>query len=123
MDNIKTKMQTQSTVSCWDKLNKDCHKTPGGSINLKDKVSQSQVFFSTNPKTDCTAGETSIKYRDIMSTAKIIYRESGFYNGFFRGVFPRILCNAPACAISWGTYEFMKHTLLKTSLLPNKSTA
>jgi len=76
-----------------------------------DKLKYSH--FSTNQKPNCTMGENTIKYKDIFSTARIIYRDNGFLNGFYRGVVPRILCNAPSCAISWGAYEFMKHTLLK----------
>ena len=113
MDNIKTKIQTQSTISSCEKLNKECSKkcTSGVNINLKE-ISPSQSFYSTNPKPECNVTEPVIKYKDILSTARIIHNESGFLNGFFRGLVPRMLCNAPSCAISWGAYEFMKHSLL-----------
>ena len=114
MDNIKTKIQTQSTVSSCEKLNKECGKkcSSGVNLNLKE-MSASQSYYSTNPKPECNVTEPAIKYKDILSTARIIQNENGFFKGFFRGLVPRILCNAPSCAISWGAYEFMKHSLLR----------
>ncbi len=52
-----------------------------------------------------------VKYKSIVSTMKAIYRENGFFKGFFRGLTPRVLSNSPSCAISWGTYEIVKHFL------------
>jgi hypothetical protein len=55
--------------------------------------------------------DSNIKYKDIISTIRIIYRENGLVGGFTKGMLPRVLCNAPSAAISWGTYEIMKHIL------------
>ena len=77
LDNIKTKMQTQSTIPNCEKLNKDYFKNSGCSLNSKEKVSQS--FYSTTPNQECNSGEAKIKYKDILSTSKIIYNENGFY--------------------------------------------
>ena len=68
-----------------------------------------------NFKHECTI-DGNVKYKDIVSTAKIIYKENGFLKGFLRGMLPRVICNAPCCAISWGTYEFIKYHLLKFKL-------
>lgn len=49
-----------------------------------------------------------------------IYNENGIIRGFFKGLTPRVLSNSPACAISWGTYEVIKYSLIN-SLMPNKN--
>lgn len=61
---------------------------------------------------DCKE-EGDVKYRNIFSTVKSIYREHGFFKGFFKGLTPRILSNSPSCAISWVTYEIVKQTLVE----------
>ena len=52
----------------------------------------------------------SIKYRNILDTIMTIQREEGF-RGFFKGVFPRMVSQAPAAAISWSAYEMAKKFL------------
>ena len=111
MDNIKTKLQTQNTNSTCEKIEtiiKEFDSCKRDSNN-KQKFSI-QTSFSTVNKTDCQT-EPQIKYKNIFSTTKIIYLEDGFIKGFFKGVSPRIISNAPSCAISWGTYEIVKHLL------------
>lgn len=46
--------------------------------------------------------------------SKAIYQRYG-WNGFWRGLKPRVVSNIPAAAISWTSYEFAKHFLF-TSL-------
>ena len=116
MDNIKTKLQTQSTLSSCEKLNHDCYNSKISQNNVNEKLSTSQI--SKNPKPECSM-ESNIKYKDIISTIKIIYKEDGFFKGFFRGLIPRMLCNAPSSAISWGAYEFMKHSIFTYSSANN----
>ena len=101
LDNIKTKIQTQKTIS-------SCDKHIENKVLTKDKEIK-------NFKHECTI-DGNVKYKDIVSTAKIIYKENGFLKGFLRGMLPRVICNAPCCAISWGTYEFIKYHLLKFKL-------
>jgi hypothetical protein len=115
MDNIKTKLQTQNTTSTCEKLDtliKDFerdHKNSKMTFNeLRNKFQAST--FSTNTKTDCNT-EPEIKYKNIFSTVKMVWREDGLIRGFYRGLTPRIMGNAPSCAITWGTYEMVKHFL------------
>lgn len=56
--------------------------------------------------------EPVIKYKDILSTIKITYKENGLL-GFFRGMIPRTIQQAPSAAISWATYETLKNFLSK----------
>jgi hypothetical protein len=111
MDNIKTKLQTQTTTSTCEKIEtliKD-FDNPKKDTQTKSKLS-TQSAFSTVQKPECLT-EPQIKYNNIISTAKLIYKEDGFLKGFFRGMTPRIINNSPSCAISWGTYEIVKHLL------------
>jgi len=41
-------------------------------------------------------------------------REDGF-KGFFRGLSARVLMLAPSSAISWASYETIKHYLISNS--------
>lgn len=117
MDNIKTKLQTQNTVSTCEKidsmiekLNKiDPKNTNSGNYSLNTSNTSN---FSTVNKTECNT-EPKIKYKSILQTMKYIYREDGFFKGFFKGLTPRVISSAPSCAISWGTYEVVKHFLFK----------
>ena len=52
----------------------------------------------------------------MIQAAGAIWREEG-YRGFSRGMMARMLIHAPSVAICWTTYEMMKHTLLRFSLL------
>lgn len=99
LDNIKTKLQVQTTVS----------SCTGDRV----KGSLGPEVPGPSPCNECNTVTPNIKYKDVISTAKIIYREHGFVKGFLRGMLARVLCNAPSCAISWGTYEMMKHNFLK----------
>lgn len=96
MDNIKTKLQTQSTTSICEKI---------------DLLSDKKVIVD-KPSIDCKS-ETQIKYKNIFSTVRLIYKEDGFFKGFFKGLTPQLMRNSPSCAISWVTYEMVKHFLLK----------
>jgi hypothetical protein len=110
MDNIKTKLQTQNTGSICEKLDVIKEKM---AMN-QEKQPKLSMNYSTNYKPECQ-GDQGVKYKNILSTAKLIWKEEGFFRGFFKGLTPRVLSNAPSCAISWGTYEFVKH-LLKSNL-------
>ena len=98
MDNIKTRLQTQGTKSSCVLENK-CNK-----LN-KSEPSENKAKVSSSNKME-------IKYRNIQDTFLKIVKEEGVgKKGLLRGVLPRMLFNAPACAISWGSYEIMKSIL------------
>ena len=106
MDNIKTKLQTQAIRPSCEKLEKfEKFENCDAEKSIKNK----NIF-----------NETEIKYKNIASTVKKIYMESGILKGFFKGLTPRVLSNSPACAISWGTYEIVKYSLIK-NIVPNNN--
>jgi hypothetical protein len=107
MDNIKTKLQTQNANSICEKLDSLKDKL---SVNEEKQQPKLSMNYSTSFRPDCQPDQ-GVKYKNILSTMKIIYNENGFFKGFFKGLTPRILSNSPSCAISWGTYEFIKHML------------
>ena len=53
-----------------------------------------------------------MRYRDIVSTIKLVYKNEGT-SAFTRGIGPRMLINVPSTALSWGTYELIKGFLSK----------
>lgn len=55
-------------------------------------------------------GSSNSGFKGIVDVARRIHAESGV-RGFFRGVVPRVLTQAPAVAISWTAYESMKRLL------------
>lgn len=105
LDNIKTKLQTQSTLASCEKIESMVNKLENEMLKGKSKPCDSsdiKILIEQEEK-------HLIKYKNIRETAKLIYREDGLKRGFFRGLVPRIMCNSPSCAISWASYEFMKH--------------
>lgn len=69
----------------------------------------------TNPldvgKTRLQVGTDAGKsYRGMVSTLRTIYREDG-WAGFTKGIRPRMVFHSMSAAISWTTYEYIKHTL------------
>ena len=111
MDVVKTKLQTQNEKSNCEKISpKRLNNKIKDSSNNNPKLS---FNYSKNANIDCNSNnEPKIKYKNILSTIKIIYYENGF-KGFFKGIMPRVFSSAPSCAISWGTYEAVKHLLSK----------
>jgi solute carrier family 25 (mitochondrial iron transporter), member 28/37 len=94
LDRIKTALQTQQLSPICGRRRVDCplkNKNNGG------------------------IGPTSIvakpKHLNWQQAAMAIWVEEGFL-GFWRGVLPRVLSHTPAVAISWTTYETVKHYLL-----------
>lgn len=114
MDNIKTRLQTQSIKSSCEKiecitqeLDKQLNASKINEFNnLNENIKKN---LGATAQKDTLVAET--KYKNIFSTMRAIYHENGFVKGFFRGLTPRILSNSPSCAISWGTYEIVKHFL------------
>ncbi|KAI8828062.1 mitochondrial solute transporter [Chytriomyces cf. hyalinus JEL632] len=60
--------------------------------------------------------------KGLKGAVGLIYRQSG-WNGFFRGIGPRVMTHVPATAISWTTYEFLKIWFVGTSEAPSKVAA
>lgn len=108
MDNVKTKLQTQNTVSSCEILEAKISKDFKGC----EPICEETCFPQTeNSNKNQEKKPDKIKYRNIKETVLQIYREDGIKKGFFRGVGPRMTLNSPSCAISWGSYEIMKHLL------------
>jgi len=113
LDNVKTKLQTQNQTSTCEKidaLQKELNKTKLKNENNVNLKNMGFNMFSTRFRPDCNS-EPKVKYTSILSTMKYIYKEDGFFRGFFKGLTPRVITNAPSCAISWGTYEVIKSFL------------
>lgn len=124
MDNIKTRLQTQSIKSSCEKI--ECiTQELDKQLNSKKINEFTSLNENTNKNLNAAAGKDSlvaeIKYKNIFSTMRAINQESGFVKGFFRGLTPRILSNSPSCAISWGTYEVVKHFLTQKFNLNKKN--
>ena len=107
MDNIKTKLQTQTMSSICEKI--DLLDDKKLYFDKNSKLAHN--IFTTSDKIDCS-GETNIKYKNVFSTVRLIYQEDGFIKGFFKGLTPQLIRNSPSCAISWLTYEVVKHFLI-----------
>ena len=54
-----------------------------------------------------------VKYTNFKSTAIQIFQHEGL-KGFVRGVVPRAMQASMSSALSWVSYEFIKHTLLNS---------
>lgn len=80
---MKTKLQTQNLQPCPNRVSK--------SVIL--------VVNSSHPINN--------RYHGASHTVMRIWREEGVV-GFLRGILPRMMVHAPAVAISWTAYEFMK---------------
>lgn len=52
-----------------------------------------------------------VKYKDIISTTKRIFREEGVL-GFTRGAAPRAILSSISTALSWASYELIKGMLV-----------
>jgi len=118
LDNIKTRLQTQTFFDdCRKPVSENKSKNGGRNSGTAHNGAKKPYFAVSSAYTTIKEGtnalEKEIKYRDIMSTIRTILKEEGA-KGFVKGVFPRIIAQAPASAISWTTYEMMKK-LLKSS--------
>lgn len=131
MDNIKTRLQTQNTLSSCEIMeakilnsikdekcsNEACEnqcindKKEKFKIN-KVEINQKSIQQDLNcHHIDPNEDLKNVKYKNIRDTISTLYRNDGVIKGFYRGALPRMLFNAPSCAISWMSYEFMKHLL------------
>lgn len=111
LDNIKTRLQTQTFFTDSRKEQERIKKSPVKNLStIASSMVPQKSYYTTAKEAAAPTSDIEIKYRDIMSTARTILREEGF-RGFVKGVVPRIIAQAPASAISWTTYEMMKKFL------------
>lgn len=134
LDNIKTRLQTQTCKARDCGFKEDCSFgrviNPSKTFDKAKATLRNPFFFSkilkkfavlrTNHsrlkdvRKSCHLLQKAekIKYLDIKSTILTIAKEEGL-KGFTKGVFPRILGQAPSAAVSWATYESIKNWLVK----------
>jgi solute carrier family 25 (mitochondrial iron transporter), member 28/37 len=97
LDRIKTALQTQELTPICGRRKHNCP--------LKSKQNLATMGISSS---------IAPKHINWQQAATTIWVEEGFL-GFWRGILPRILSHTPAVAISWTTYETVKHYLLSQS--------
>jgi Mitochondrial carrier protein. len=108
LDNIRTKLQTQTFYQ--DSRKEQPPIMEKKSPNMKLHSVTARPFIS-NLKDDVEKSQKKIiKYRSFLSTCRIIFQEEGV-RGFYKGVVPRIMSQAPSSAISWSAYEMLKRLL------------
>ena len=141
MDNIKTRLQTQTchfrSCSNSEACSFSIAKNMGKSKTLVYKTSTKHLHLLANQFSfgkilkkigmdDQTVAKMShlrkschvlkeknkIKYIDVASTVKTMFKEEGF-KGFTKGLLPRIMGQAPSAAVSWATYDTIQNFLLK----------
>ena len=83
-------------------------------MNKTKCVAKEEPHKSNMQKKGCGFETHSIRYADFHTTVKSIYAKEGI-TAFAKGVFPRICINVPSTALSWGSYEFVKSFLNKSS--------
>eukprot|EP01038_Epipyxis_sp_PR26KG_P005564 gene5564-7686_t len=127
LDVLKTRLQVQELQSC------PIQQSKSQTFNLKAAKDilalGAQVYnnnaHATNPKHNYLSEsnlDNTTQHKTIQTTKPLLIIENSkkqFFSiiekegwrGFMRGMFPRILVQAPAVAISWTAYESMK-TLL-----------
>lgn len=131
LDVIKTRLQTQDLEPFSKPLGSAPGFNPGNFSfsRLSSSLSNSLGGATTpaspyttkaknaNPVPLCEAAAiystgninvASPRYYGMLQTAKLLYIEAGF-TGFYRGVVARVLIHSPSVAISWTTYETVKH--------------
>ena len=76
------------------------------------KIEQRRGLLWMQNRESMSTLRSHIKYRNIVSTAKAIWREEGF-KGFFRGVQMRMAIQSVSSGIGWGTYHLVKGLMAK----------
>eukprot|EP01040_Poterioochromonas_malhamensis_P005812 gene5812-6252_t len=133
LDVIKTRLQTQDLVPCHqfqaqlcNTNNNNLHSQGSTSVaNLEKRFATHFLHYSKtqhyhtvpelpthHTKSDTTSPIQALRnnYRAIRNIVQRIISEEG-YGGFWRGVGPRVVNQAPAVAISWTVYETAKSAL------------
>ena len=117
LDVVKTRLQTQSITSSSisnssysSAIQDSCPKSVLTTI-------PSAAMHTSSYRTNINSNNPIQPYKGLVHTVKRIAAEEGI-KGFTRGIVPRLLFHAPAAAISWTSYEFMKSLLMKPENLP-----
>ena len=112
-DNVKTRLQTQTFYQDSRRDVKNIQNNLGANLsNMAARPFTSNNGAQQVVEEVLTAAEKKIKYQDILSTIKTIFREEGM-RGFVKGCVPRVLTHAPSSAVSWTAYEMIKEFLQK----------
>lgn len=108
-DVIKTKLNTQSCMNSTCEKQLVCGML-ASARKIDYAVSPKGRFQSYDPKLKmaiCSNKPVEIKYKNIIDTAKTIFREQGAL-AFFNGLKMRIAIQSMSSAIAWGTYQVVK---------------
>lgn len=116
LDRIKTKLQIQHLNSVIPGHHQS--SLTSTQMQMKKGPIGTVMALHTNPLQlpACKAANAEIlsvnlvKYQGISDALKSILKEEGAV-GLFRGIIPRICSHTPAVAVSWTTYETVKHYL------------
>lgn len=138
LDVIKTRLQTHNLQPCPIASTNSNQNIPKFETIISNQTvgTSTKVYSSRIPNISKGLGEpiiTSISqvspifkegysslrspihwHSTIVDTVKGILREDG-YQGFLRGIGPRVLVHAPSVAISWTVYEGLKHLFSSNS--------
>lgn len=104
LDVVKTRLQTQSM--------KEEKKGSGCATNSSTLGRPSSVCGLKNNVSEGSEPKLELRYKGLVDAGRQILREEGM-RGFFRGMFPRLLVHTPSVAVSWTTYEAVKHSINK----------
>lgn len=108
-DIIKTKLQTRNLEPCPRAIN-------ATTLEINPTLNPINPNAYWTPKIDASNASGSAThmrkqlYAAPLEVAKSIWKYDGI-KGFFRGILPRVLTQAPAVAISWTAYESAKELL------------
>ena len=113
---VTTYMSIQRFVNPKNEYNPTVHFVAGA---LAGGVASTVTMPFDNCKTLLNTQEAGVlkkievsEINGLMGAAKSVRRMVGF-RGFFSGLTPRILYQAPSTAISWSVYEFVKYCMKK----------
>jgi solute carrier family 25 (mitochondrial iron transporter), member 28/37 len=121
LDVIKTRLQTQELAPCTEQqltgsvvstTNSNSNRNSTSNNNSKILPSQ-RLHYNGCIEKASPISQTILSSTHRLNTMDIIqriWRQEGM-PGFFRGIFPRMISQAPAVAISWTVYEVLKNTL------------
>eukprot|EP00276_Gloeochaete_wittrockiana_P006267 CAMPEP_0184659100 /NCGR_PEP_ID=MMETSP0308-20130426/28185_1 /TAXON_ID=38269 /ORGANISM="Gloeochaete witrockiana, Strain SAG 46.84" /LENGTH=350 /DNA_ID=CAMNT_0027098633 /DNA_START=105 /DNA_END=1154 /DNA_ORIENTATION=- len=106
LDVIKTRLQTQGGLESMAVASSGCSSCTPRPLNADVVMEASGNLYLRATATDQTVC-MGRKYHGLVDTARTILQEEG-WRAFFKGLRARVVISAPAAAITWGTYEFMK---------------
>uniref|UniRef100_K3X9N6 Mitoferrin n=1 Tax=Globisporangium ultimum (strain ATCC 200006 / CBS 805.95 / DAOM BR144) TaxID=431595 RepID=K3X9N6_GLOUD len=113
LDVAKTRLQTQMLLvqedpSCPSRARCSQLQTRGVALTVPTSCTIKHPVAAT--KTIGGEPKMRLQYRGLFDALVQIRAQEGM-TGFFRGVYPRLLVQAPSVAVSWTTFEVLKKTL------------